>query len=293
VQARTIVRRALDNFGYKPGPFPEIRRYEGPTFAAGRKLPHPLALASISWAAVERALLRVLDSFSIVQGELDPIRSAAFPHLLDEYAVLIARLAEYIETISENVAAYFVPRKSKLNIAYLDTDRRDVDLICNKMKHNQNFLVPAQGVAPDGRVVIGFALYEITHEGLQRPNKNLHATRPAFSFAIEVRRALTAAYLVGQSVGEFIAKQGPMKQVLEAEANDLSADRYLLLKRVAKLPMDVFPWESSSDMPDWNTAGDELRLAAHGGAIRPTPDAIKMTINITILVGGLSVEVPH
>lgn len=293
VQPRTIVRNGKDNCGYKPGPFPDIRRYEGPTFAADRKLPHPVALASVSWAAVERALLRVLDSFSRVQRELDPIGSPAFPHLLDEHAVLIARLAEYIETISESVAAYFVPRRAKLNIAHLDKDRRDIDLVCNRIKHNQNFLVPVQGVTPDGRVVIGFALYEITHEGLQRPNKNLHATRPAFSFAVEIRRVLTAAYLIGQSVGDFIARQGPVKDTLDAEPNDAGDERFSLLKRVAELPVDAFPWESSSEMPDWNASGDELRIGAQGGMVRPTPNSIRMTVKVRILVGGLSVEVPH
>ena len=287
-----VIRNSEDGHHYFPGPFRDIQRYEGKLYCAEQNLPHPEALTFVSWVAVERALARTLDDFNRTRALPDPLGSPSCYQLLDSYSVLIARTAEFIETISKNVTASFLPPKASIRIHRLSSERREVDLMCNKIKHNQNFLVPAVGLMPDGTSVLGFSLYEIAVDGTQRPNQILHTKRDAFSFVSAIKRAITAAYLIGDNVSRFIAGQGSINPDRISWRDENEHSRFALLRALCALPVAVFPWENEWDMPRWTMTDGSLEIAPHGGNVLRNP-SIRMTIRTIPLTGALSIQVPH
>jgi len=291
----TILRTASDGHRYRPGLFRAVEQFEGPMYYEQRAQAHPIPTATNSWNRVEGAADRVLGDFnalSIVLGAnpRNPIGQPTFERLLQSHSALISRVAEFIETISENVAACFVSPGGRVRVAELRPSRRHVDLICNALKHNQNILTPIVGESRGGVVIPGFVVFEVTPGGVQRPNPLIHNIRRAFSFAVEIRRTLAAAYVVGENVGRLI---GTASANNGCQRNDESeARRVQLLKQVSQLPIDIFPFEGSRDMPLWEFPESKLTIRQSGGRVAAAPAPIKMITTFTPQIGALSFERP-
>ncbi len=296
----TITLDTKDGQHYRPPLFRQIEQYDGSLYNVDRKRGHPLALALKSWAGVESALDRGLDDFTQLAEAFDTSRcdiehnKKIVSHALQSYGSFLARVADFIETIGEKVASCFVKEGNKTSIRNLRNDRLHIDLINNAIKHNQNFLSSLLVITPEGKKIQGFAVYELTARGMQRPNPIIHKAHRAFSFATEIRRTLATAYIVGDNVGQFItalsknAPTRPLQQRVDPNEYHLLG----LIQRVIDLPIDVFPDENSTTMPFWHFENGVLTIRRAGGKAIPAPRQSTFVMPATPVIGALSIQVP-
>lgn len=293
----TIVLDDRDGQQYRPPLFRQIEQHGGPLFNIDRGYGHPFALASKSWASVESALDRVLDDFSRLaeafEDNNEQSRNVA-SHALQSFGAFSARTAEFIETITENVASCFVKPREKISIRNLKNDRKHIDLINNFIKHNQNFFSSILLLTPEGIKIHGFAVYEVTASGVQRPNAIVHKNRRAFSFANEIRSTFTAAYIVGDNVGRFISStlQNAPLQPLQQRPNPNEKHFFGLIRKLINLPIYVFPDEGRTTMPFLEFENGILTIRRQGGdAISASPQS-RFIFPATPVVGALKIQVP-
>lgn len=287
-----ITLTKFDGQHFCPPVFRQIEGFSGPLYYAQRKTGHPYALAANSWAAVESALHRVLDDFDAFSGKMERAgRERVVAHLLQSHSAFVARVAEFTETLEKRVVPAFVPNGQSARIKSIKGVSTHVDMINNRQKHNQNFFQPITGVSSDKRSIPGFFIAEVTPRGVQRPNPEFHKGRPAFSFAIEIRATLVTAYVVAKKVGAFIEK-------ISSEFGPVGVDRSEglridLLRRVAELPIDTFPFEGAMTMPLWQFSGDHLNIRRAGGNVTPAQLPINFLVPFTPLPGALSFQPPR
>ena len=252
---------------------------------------HPHALASVSWSGFESALNHAIADFESLRAADAEPGSDAFKRALESYAALLAKGVEFSDTISSAVAGCFLQAGEKPKIPQVTKDRRHMAMICNKPKHNQNFLAPVTGTAGDGRKVFGFSVYEITPKGVQIPNKEIHSEAEAFSLALEIKRAVATVFVIGERVAGFISTKGDMDAAPVAPLSEGDLVRVALLRRVSELPSDRFPFERG-DVPGIEFTGSEMTLRSSGGVAPRLPDRITMSISATPQLGALSIKVP-
>lgn len=295
----TIILSSTDGQGYRPTLFNQLKQHPGPMYYVERNNGHPIPLATKSWDAVDAALDRLLDDVvtlekafaaDVTVSEKDRVVSRS----LQSYATFVARISEFVETITENAASAFVEPSGKIKIRNLKEDRRNIDQVNNFMKHNQNFLVSILGITPIGKRIHGFAVYETTAQGLQRPNPIIHKERRIFSFNNAIRETLTAAYIIGNNVGKFV-EQSFITNLMPQQDQAISIEekhRFDLLKRVADLQIDVFPDEGHYTMPHWFFDHDKIEIRRAGGAALPATPDMKIIVPFTPLLGALNFQRP-
>lgn len=262
---------AHDGHCYRPPLFSQIERYDGPFYYHERRLGHPLSISLHSWQAVERALERVLDNFAAVdlgmsQSVQFDLNGEAYRLLLEAHREFIYRAAEFLETIVDKVPACFTPMGKKASLPQsVKNIRRHIDVICNKLKHEQNRLVPLGCYSQMGSVA-GYAVCAIDSSDTLGPNRAIHRDRRGFSFVTDIRRAMVDIYCVGAKVGIFIDKLGAPTSEMIIRSNE-DARRLELLRRVEFLPIRVFPFERSGHMPVWKIENQCLLIGSQGGEV--------------------------
>ena len=271
--------------------FRQIEAFGGTLHHEKHDLAHPIALASSSWTAVERALNRAIIDFStVLAGRFKP-GNPEYAVALDSHAALIGRAAEFIETLTENVASAFVVPGEKLRISHVKKERRHIDVICNKLKHNQNFLAPVTATANDGRIAYGFSVYSIDAKGEQHPNPEIHKQAEAFSLPLEIRRTIVDCYVISERVSEFVEQYGSINLYsMETPALE-DGQRLDLFKRVSELPKTCFPFEKGP-FPVVGVEGSELTIRPSGGDAERLPHNVTMVVSGTPYLGALKIKVP-
>jgi hypothetical protein len=150
-----------------------------------------------------------------------------------------------------------------------------MDMMCNKLKHNQNRLVPVVGMS-NGELVIGLSIYEIERGGMLRPNRIIHSEREAFSFSTEIRRLLADAYLTAHEIGQYVENlPGPRQEPAPQSA---PTGRLELIERVARLPSHVFVFEARKHMPIWDFDGTKLTIGGRGGPVSYLAEPVRMIV---------------
>ena len=286
-----IYRSPDDGHRYRPSIFRQIESFGGELHHEERGLAHPHALASVPWAGFEGALSRAVTDFEALRVTGGEPGSDAFRRALESYAALLAQGVAFSDTIWKPVAECFLPVGEEPKIPHVAKDRRHIAMICNKPKHNQNFLTPVTGTADDGRKVLGFSVYEITPKGVQISNREIHSEAEAFSLALEIKRAVTTVFVIGERMADFISSIAVPNSIPAASLSGGDIARVELLRRVCELPSDRFPFERG-DVPGIEFSGTEVTIRSSGRFARRLPGQIRMTVSATPQLGALSIKVP-
>jgi hypothetical protein len=237
-------------------------------FHCERGLPHPLGMFNRKWGRVEILLTEVLDRLEEVrknqtrngpQGDT-PAR------LLEAQRVLLYEAAELIEDFESNyrLCLFSGDARKQPKVQLLKSLRDHVAIQCNRMKHNHATLGYIQANHSLG-IIPGYVVLSHLEGGAMGPYSLLHDRRPAFSFAIEVRKILSVLYQLGDDVARFIeAQRGDLGPVVPATPSD---KLIALLKRVADWDNTVFPSEHERDMPKFAFDGALLHIEPREGSI--------------------------
>lgn len=272
---------AHDGHSYRPPLFSQLERYNGELFYHERKLGHPLSISTHSWLAVEHALERVLDKFTAMDSEFSHSKKTALHSktcrdLLDAHREFIYRAAEFLETIVDKVPACFTPMEKKTGLRQSAKEiRRHVDVICNKLKHEQNRMVPVASYWQTG-TVLGYCVCTTDASDTLGPSRIIHRDRRGFSFGVDIRRVLADVYCIAAKVGRFIDKLEAPKSEVVINGNE-GIKRLELLSRVEFLPTHVFRFERSGHMPIWKIKDQGLLIGSQGG------DVIRAPISATMM----------
>lgn len=263
----TLVLTETDGQQHRPPMFRQAEGYSGPLFHHERDLPHPISTATHAWDQVEAALRRDVAAFEAAQAlaAAEPSRNTEYDDLLVAHRELIYRVAEFTEAVADKVPPCFVPVGKKANVpASVREIRRHADQVCNKLKHNQNRLIPTMARTPFD-VVLGYTVCEI-HRGVTlQPSSTIHAERRAFSFACDIRQLLADVFIIGGKIGRLIESRGDIR---DTQCTPTPSSRFALFRAIQTLPTVIFPFERSAHMPLWQIDGSTLTIKRIGGQLR-------------------------
>ena len=243
-----------------------------------KSLPHPFAIATHSWAQIQKSLKVVLDTFDAASAEPSGASERpAFDSLLDAYKVFVYANSEFSEAIIEKIPACFCASGQKIAKAQgAQTLRRHADLVCNKLKHNQNRLIAVEAFGALARV-LGYSVYSFDRKGALCPNPEIHSDRRAFSFATDIRLILANTYFLASAVGEIITmnRNGVRSPPAKFEKSQALQD---LLMRVSALPTTGFDWEAKKFMPHFGFDESVLEIKARGGEFTRLPGQNRVAV---------------
>lgn len=252
---------------YYPPCFRHLKYYSGADNWSARSLGHPLALFMTSWRNFQISLADVLDAIDKL-GPLKPDESPPSEKIsvvLKAYKNFIYAAAELIETMLERVPEALLPnpRKQKFKVKAIDAIRRHIDIVCNKLKHEQNDLLFVEFFYDTGNIAYGYRVVKFVGDACQ-PNSDVHKSQQAFSIPLDIKRTLAHVYLIAQRLGE--ALDGYPDFVADYNSESLSGTKMdpssliELLKRVAALPQTGFPDETPANCPDVLFSDGELKI---------------------------------
>lgn len=159
---------------------------------------------------------------------------------LELFRTSVYRASEYAETICDKLAFSIVPKNSpdlpKLKGA--KTLRRNIDIICNKLKHEQNQMVSVNFKFKYAQVP-GVSVCAFDGDGALSPNPDIHAEREAFSLFTEIADIFATLYALGEIVQHNVV--APLIPRLTDDEVLPTQDLIELFKELIRIPRIGFP----------------------------------------------------
>jgi hypothetical protein len=265
-----------DATSYYPPCFRQLKHYSGPDNWSARNLGHPLVLFMIGWRNFQTSLADVLDA---VDG-LGALRPDSKPSsdkralLLKAHKSFIYAASELIETMIERVPEALLPspRSQKFKVKSIDTMRRHADIICNKLKHEQNELLFIEFFYDSGNIAYGYRVVKFVGEGCE-PNGDIHKSQQAFSIPLDIKRILAHIYLIAQRLGEALDHHPDFSvdysKVLYPGTNLDPSALIGLLIRVDALTPTGFLDEVAANCPDVMFGDGRLKIRKSRATMSP------------------------
>ena len=156
--------------------------------------PHPVAAQSRAYRAVAASCRLFLDEFepTLRLRSVDELPGDKASSLADQFQQVIYRATEALDFYARLHEAFGDAPSSKLaRREYKELVKRHRDhwaLMCNRMKHNDNVIVPVGWhYSPNGPLVFGFGICSYQGDALA-PNPKIHPNRAALGYAAELHQ---------------------------------------------------------------------------------------------------------
>lgn len=239
-------------------------------------LPHPIGMLNHSWYDVVRAALTFLESqekishktFPLRANSNEPIPPDTIQNAIDHYRNFIYEAVRFVEDAADNLKKCLLPKQrwNEWKPDGVPGLRKHSDMICNKLKHEHNRLIPVSVEHMMGWIE-GYSVCAVDNDGTLKPNRFIHDDTQAFSYNVDIRRIVANIYLIGESLGHQIRKLTQSKLRLNDDEPEVSRDLPLMLEKISSMPIFVFPKEKAKHMPIFSFDGDRLTIDRSAGKI--------------------------
>jgi len=263
----------FDGHGFRPPCFAQLLAFDGVLRHEEKDLPHPIAVFNHSWKLTCDAFLEMIEITKNTKFEQNGnIQSAYAEDICQKYKLLLYAAAEFIDNIENNIATSIGNTRKPANIAGSSSNRKEITIPCNKLKHNHNRITYCDGRNGNLRV-IGFAICHI-HKGVQRPNPEIHKDGKGTSLNVAIRRIFANLYLYAAGVGTKIEALSPNIKLTPSAPDSKSVS---VAKKVSELPFFGLPNENDKIMPKITFDNNALFISRKGGDIFPLASPCLMT----------------
>jgi hypothetical protein len=232
-----------------------------------------------AWASVEGSLKSVLPHLEALARARKPgaggyTRDINYDALTASYQRVLYECAEFIEVVCRGIWRSLSEVDGSVKIAGVASLRRHVDIITNKLKHDQNRIVPA-GIEFSLGDAYGYAVCSFNHEGTLGPNPDVHIDESVFMFGIDLRKVLAQLYLIAALVGEKMRVLHAGHLTGGTQQSETSRGTEELLVRIDALPVVQAPRYSTAHVPIFQFDGEALVIALSGGRANSLGKAIR------------------
>ena len=260
---------ALDGHAFRPPCAYQLSMYAGPTLGNGR----PLALFNHSWSQMEEVFEDVLNKLDEVRKNGMEPTPAKYMHgidaLIKSYTDLIYRASEFISLIIDNMKLSLVNREEsiKIKIESAKKFRRHVDIICNKLKHEQNRM-GFVGIKYKYAFVPAFSVLRFDSNGALVPNFDIHSRQESFSFLVDIKQIFGDIYFVS-SVAAKIFENLDFERKNQVDIKKDYGKITGIITKISNLPLLCVPDQDNRNLTDIKFDGKTLIIER--GKIAPFP----------------------
>jgi hypothetical protein len=262
-----LVLNDSDKFNFMPPCLYSLNEYNGPLYNKKHNLPHPSALINTSWIKFTDSVKRFLDKF---ENNIN-VNALELHDVAHEYENVIYQATEHIENMRSNLKKCLLP-ESEYSKWKPDIIKRWSDYptaICNKIKHNNNFLITVEVVYQYGSVR-GYSLCHHINEAV-KPNKDFHSNQEAFAYGSDLRRMLAHIYLISNAINLEIEKITLNIPKVVGQTPFVAPENHKdFLFRVSKFMPLAFHDQKIKDTAKFSFDGKTLSISYSNGFLVPT-----------------------
>lgn len=242
-----------DGGGFYPPCWRQVALYDGPVRGDGK----PLALFSHSWSELLAAFSTAIDALDAARSQT-AWKSDKPDALASAYRDLVYRASEFIELIVDRVPKSILPKEEAkaVKVNGSKTIRRHCDIVCNKIKHNQNRICFV-GLKYNLASVPAFTVSNFSEDGTLRPNPEIHRNQETFSYLTEIQNVFGDVYLCADLCAQaFERLDFPRRD--EIKPAEPGNDFVMVLDRLGKLPRLGTPDEDRARLTKIDFDGETL-----------------------------------
>jgi len=284
---KKIVLTIDNSFQMMPPIIGALKNINSP-YHSKKNLPHPEILISSKW----KELVKRIDTFLNTYDTYDKLVRTKFPRyphslpknsfpnledVLNSYKNILYDSTELLEKLYTDLKACLLTEEEISKWSNPPKKWRDhPSIVCNRLKHNHNLLVPVEGYYQFG-IVRGYGVCHYVNDCIIH-NENIHPDKIPFSFGTDLRRILAHIYLAADWCTTQIKMTIPNSNASFQISPPRPEDEAFLQSVSSFMPLTFHHSNRSTNMPIFKYENQRLTICNTGGSIIPTGSGVISTI---------------